>query len=130
MTGRGQARLIEAILTIALILPFSIYLLGYYAPPSYPDAPLYDAAATAVTALDRGGVLLPLLLQNSTVGLYQAFRSSLPSDVDFAVAYSKGDGALVRLGPSQFGPNPVRVGFVVVAPDGTAFRLTLIAWRR
>jgi len=127
---RGQARLIEAVLTIALVLPFSVYLLYYYAPSSYADPALYDAAATALIALDENGVLLPLLAENNTSGLTQAFRSSLPGDVDFALLYSVGEKAPTRLGPIQTGASAIQVGYAIVAPNGTVFHVTLVVWRR
>ena len=127
---RGQARLIEAVLTIALLLPFSVYLLYYYAPPSYADPPLHDAAATALITLDENGVLLSLLAENNTAGLAQVFRSSLPGDADFALLYSVGENAPTRLGPAETGANAVQVGYVIVAPNGTVFHLTLLVWRR
>jgi len=122
--------LIEVVLTIALVVPFSMYLLYYYAPPSYPDAALYDAAATAVTALDAKGILLSLLVENNALGLQHAIRSSLPADVDFVLLYSRNGEAPTRVGPSQVEPNSVQVQYAVVAPDGDAFHLTLLVWRR
>jgi hypothetical protein len=126
----GQARLIEAVLTLALLLPASMYLLYYYTPPTYSDASLYDAAAAAVVALDEKGVLLSLLTSNDTVGLQQAFRASLPGDVDFILIYSQNELLATRLGPSQAGASSIQVAYVILSPSGTAFHVTLIIWRK
>lgn len=130
MRHRAQARLIEAVLTIALVVPFSIYLLYYYVPPSIPDPTLHDAAATAVRALDENGVLLPLLVMNDTMRLRRVFRASLPGDVDFVLFYSQGNESPTRVGPEQLGAGAVQVEYVFVAPSGSVYHLTLVVWRR
>ena len=130
MKHHGQARLIEAVLTIALLLPASMYLLYYYTPPSYSDASLYDAAAAAVVALDEKGTLLSLLTSNDTVGLQQTFRASLPGDVDFILIYSQNELPTTRLGPLQAGAGAIQVAYVIVSPSGTTFHVTLIVWRK
>jgi len=107
-----------------------MYLLVYYAPPSYSDASLYDAAAATVVALDEKGTLLSLLTSNDTVGLQQTFRASLPGDVDFTLIYSQDGSPATRLGPLQAGASSIQVAYVVVSPSGTTFHIALIVWRK
>jgi len=126
---RGQARIFEAVLMLAVVLPLVVFVQSYYAPPSPNDPSLSHVAAVALTSVDRSGVLLDTLSVGDYGTLERQLHGTLPFDVNFHLTIISEGGSRVEVGESFGGESSATMRYIVVAPDGKAFYLTLILWR-
>lgn len=89
-SNRGQARILEAIIAIAILFPFAIQLQNYRPPGEYQSPGLYKMGATVFTTLDGKGLLSQLVTSCAASGdwmrLGEAVKGCLPADVSFVLA--------------------------------------------
>jgi hypothetical protein len=108
---RAQARIFEAIITIAIVFPFAMYLQSYRAPGETQNPELTKIGAEVLANLDREGTLISLFATDPPdwMRLREAVKASLPADVSFIVTVQE----MVWVGsPAKltFGQTTVTIG--------------------
>jgi hypothetical protein len=95
---KGIVRIFEALLAIAIVLPFITVIQTFRQPTGVHDPELSDIGATVLTSLDESGILPRLLIKQDWVRLEAAVNAMLPEGVSFTLEISKvTSGGLVKL---------------------------------
>ncbi len=80
---RGQARIFDALIAIAILFPFATYLQTYRSPGEYQNPDLYRLGTEVFVSLDYKGTLSQRVAAGDWLRLREAIKGSLPSDVSF-----------------------------------------------
>jgi len=84
---RAQARIFEAIIAIAIVFPFAMYLQNYRPSGEVQSPELTKIGAEVLASLDRDSTLTSLLSADPPdwLRLREAIKACLPADVSFIV---------------------------------------------